>query len=237
MDIAEQMGTQLKKTSVSTNVKERLDFSCALFDPRWNLVANAPHVPVHLGSMSTCIAAQANLWKGKLRPGDVLVSNHPDIGGTHLPDITVISPAFSEQSGEIIFYVASRAHHADIGGILPGSVPPNSKELYEEGATIFSELIVKRGTFSRRTNLQTLLEEPAKYTGCSGSRRISDNISDLKAQIAANNKGIQLIAKLMNENGHEAIVKYMKAIQDNASKHSKNVERTYTTFWKKCILW
>ncbi|CAI4738554.1 APG_G0044060.mRNA.1.CDS.1 [Saccharomyces cerevisiae] len=103
MDIAEQMGTQLKKTSVSTNVKERLDFSCALFDPDGNLVANAPHVPVHLGSMSTCIAAQANLWKGKLRPGDVLVSNHPDIGGTHLPDITVISPAFSEQSGEIIF--------------------------------------------------------------------------------------------------------------------------------------
>ncbi|KAM3169906.1 5-oxoprolinase [Saccharomyces cerevisiae] len=237
MDIAEQMGTQLKKTSVSTNVKERLDFSCALFDPDGNLVANAPHVPVHLGSMSTCIAAQANLWKGKLRPGDVLVSNHPDIGGTHLPDITVISPAFSEQSGEIIFYVASRAHHADIGGILPGSVPPNSKELYEEGATIFSELIVKRGTFQEELICKLLLEEPAKYPGCSGSRRISDNISDLKAQIAANNKGIQLIAKLMNENGHEAIVKYMKAIQDNASENIRKMLKELTQHFGKNVFY
>lgn len=147
MDVAEQMGNQLRKTSVSTNVKERLDFSCALFDPDGNLVANAPHVPVHLGSMSTCIAAQAKLWKGKLKPGDVLFTNHPEIGGTHLPDITVITPAFSDTTGEIIFYVASRAHHADIGGILPGSVPPNSKELYEEGAAIYSELLVKKGRF------------------------------------------------------------------------------------------
>lgn len=223
MDIAEQMGIQLKKTSVSTNVKERLDFSCALFDPDGNLVANAPHVPVHLGSMSTCIAAQANLWKNKLKPGDVLVSNHPDIGGTHLPDITVISPAFSEHSGELIFYVASRAHHADIGGILPGSVPPNSKELYEEGAAIYSELIVREGEFQEALIRELLLEQPAKYPGCSGSRRISDNISDLKAQIAANNKGIQLIAKLMKENGLEAIVKYMRAIQDNASE---TIQRT-----------
>lgn len=217
MDIAEQMGLQLKKTSVSTNVKERLDFSCALFDSDGNLVANAPHVPVHLGSMSTCIAAQANLWKGKLRSGDVLVTNHPDIGGTHLPDITVISPAFSEKTGELIFYVASRAHHADIGGILPGSVPPNSKELYEEGAAIYSELIVKGGEFQEQLIYKLLFEEPAKYPECSGSRRISDNISDLKAQIAANNKGIQLISKLMRESGLKQIVKYMKAIQSNAA--------------------
>ncbi|CAI5295235.1 ASB_HP2_G0032150.mRNA.1.CDS.1 [Saccharomyces cerevisiae] len=139
--------------------------------------------------------------------------------------------------GEIIFYVASRAHHADIGGILPGSVPPNSKELYEEGATIFSELIVKRGTFQEELICKLLLEEPAKYPGCSGSRRISDNISDLKAQIAANNKGIQLIAKLMNENGHEAIVKYMKAIQDNASENIRKMLKELTQHFGKNVFY
>lgn len=151
MDIAEQMGNQLRKTSVSTNVKERLDFSCALFDRDGNLVANAPHVPVHLGSMSTCIKMQSKLWEGRLSPGDSIVTNHPDVGGTHLPDITVITPAFAEGKingkSEIIFYVASRAHHADIGGILPGSMPPNSRELYEEGAVIYSEKIVGNGLF------------------------------------------------------------------------------------------
>ncbi|CEP59982.1 5-oxoprolinase LALA0_S01e00342g [Lachancea lanzarotensis] len=221
MDIAEQMGTQLRKTSVSTNVKERLDFSCALFDPDGNLVANAPHVPVHLGSMSTCISVQAKLWKGKLKRGDVLFSNHPEMGGTHLPDITVITPAFSDTNDEIIFYVASRAHHADIGGILPGSVPPNSKELFEEGAAIYSELLVKEGHFDEHLVEKLLLEDPAQYPGCSGSRKISDNISDLKAQIAANNKGIQLIAKLMKDFGIEVIVKYMLAIQENASSTVK----------------
>lgn len=192
MDIALQMGTQLRKTSVSTNVKERLDFSCALFDPKGNLVANAPHVPVHLGSMSTCIAAQAKLWKGKLKSGDVLITNHPDIGGTHLPDITIITPSFSS-TGELIFYVASRAHHADIGGVLPGSVPPNSKELYEEGTAIYSEFVVKEGVFQEELMHKLFVEDPSKYPGCSGSRRFSDNISDLKAQVAANTKGIQLI--------------------------------------------
>ncbi|SCU82279.1 LAME_0C00452g1_1 [Lachancea meyersii CBS 8951] len=217
MDIAEQMGTQLRKTSVSTNVKERLDFSCALFDPDGNLVANAPHVPVHLGSMSTCISAQAKLWKHKLKRGDVLVTNHPEMGGTHLPDITVITPAFSETEDRIIFYVASRAHHADIGGILPGSVPPSSRELFEEGAAIYSELLVKEGHFDEQLVLKLLVEEPSKYPGCSGSRKISDNISDLKAQVAANTKGIQLIAKLMNDFGIDVIVRYMHAIQENAS--------------------
>lgn len=228
MDIAEQMGNQLRKTSVSTNVKERLDFSCALFDPDGNLVANAPHVPVHLGSMSTCIAAQAKLWKGKLKPGDVLFSNHPEMGGTHLPDITVVSPAFSETTGELIFYVASRAHHADIGGILPGSVPPNSRELYEEGAAIYSELLVKRGIFNEDLVRKLLFEDPAKFPGCSGSRRLTDNISDLKAQIAANVKGIQLITMLMKDFGLETIVKYMKAIQENASDTIKRVLKRMT---------
>lgn len=223
MDIAEQMGNQLRKTSVSTNVKERLDFSCALFDKEGNLVANAPHVPVHLGSMSTCIAAQANLWKGKLKRGDVLITNHPEIGGTHLPDITIITPAFSETTDELIFYVASRAHHADIGGILPGSVPPNSKELYEEGAAIYSEFVARDGMFDEDLVTRLLLEEPAKYPNCSGSRKLSDNISDLKAQVAANNKGIQLIDRLMEEYGIAIITKYMTAIQDNAATTIKTM--------------
>lgn len=215
MDIAEQMGNQLRKTSVSTNVKERLDFSCALFDPEGQLVANAPHVPVHLGSMSTAIKAQAKLWKGRLRPGDVIVSNHPEVGGTHLPDITVITPSFKD--GKIIFYVASRAHHADIGGILPGSMPPNSKELYEEGAAIYSELLVTQGKFNEGRITDLLLHEPATHPGCSGTRRLSDNLSDLKSQVSANQKGISLIEKLVSEFTLDVILTYMEAIQDNAA--------------------
>jgi 5-oxoprolinase (ATP-hydrolysing) len=216
MDIAEQMGTSLQKTSVSVNVKERLDFSCALFDPKGNLVANAPHLPVHLGSMSTCISTQAKLWEGKLQPGDILVTNHPSAGGTHLPDITVITPAF--EGDKIIFFVASRAHHADIGGLLPGSMPPNSQELWQEGATIYSELLVKGGKFQEEKIIEKLLHEPAKYPGCSGTRRLSDNLSDLKAQIAANQKGIQLIELLVEEFGLPTINAYMQAIQDNAAE-------------------
>ncbi|SCU77529.1 LANO_0A00606g1_1 [Lachancea nothofagi CBS 11611] len=228
MDIAEQMGIQLRKTSISTNVKERLDFSCALFDPDGNLVANAPHVPVHLGSMSTCIAAQAAIWKNKLKPGDAIWTNHPEVGGTHLPDITVITPSFSEKDGEIIFYVASRAHHADIGGILPGSVPPNSKELYEEGGTVYSELLLDGGEFDEASVKRLLFDEPSKFPGCSGSRRLSDNISDLKAQLAANSKGIHLISKLMQDFGLEMTVKYMRAIQDNACATIKKVLKQVT---------
>lgn len=215
MDIAEQMGAALQKTSVSVNVKERLDFSCALFDAHGNLVANAPHVPVHLGSMSTCIAFQADLWRGKLRPGDVVVLNHPSAGGTHLPDITVITPAFD--NGEIIFYVASRAHHSDIGGSLPGLMPPNSKVLAEEGAAIYSELLVENGQFMEQRLADILLKDPAKVAGCSGTRRLSDNILDLKAQVAANQKGILLIGKLVAEFGLATIMAYMGAIQDNAA--------------------
>lgn len=216
MDIAEQMGTALQKTSVSVNVKERLDFSCALFDADGNLVANAPHVPVHLGSMSTCIKFQADHWKGRLKPGDVIVTNHPSAGGTHLPDITVVTPAF--EKGEIIFYVASRAHHSDIGGLLPGSMPPISKFLIQEGAAIHSELLVSGGEFQEEMITKLLLVEPAKEPGCSGTRRLSDNLSDLKAQIAANQKGTLLISKLVDEFGLPTITKYMGAIQDNAAE-------------------
>ncbi|KAI9893319.1 MAG: hypothetical protein M1814_000449 [Vezdaea aestivalis] len=221
MAIAEQMGRALQKTSVSTNVKERLDYSCALFDADGGLVANAPHLPVHLGSMSTCVRTQARLWEGKLKPGDVVVSNHPEFGGTHLPDITVITPAFSGE--KIIFYVASRAHHADIGGILPGSMPPHSRELYQEGAAIKSEKMVSEGHFNEERVIELLLTEPAKYPGSSGTRCLADNINDLKAQIAANRKGINLIGTLIEDYGKEVVQFYMVKIQDNAELSVRNL--------------
>ncbi|KAJ5919009.1 hypothetical protein N7466_009952 [Penicillium verhagenii] len=221
MAIAEQMGRALQKTSVSTNVKERLDYSCALFDAQGGLVANAPHLPVHLGSMSTCVCMQAQLWHGKLKPGDVVVSNHPEFGGTHLPDITVLQPAFS--GGEIIFYVASRAHHADIGGILPGSMPPHSKELYQEGAMVKSERLVSEGKFNEGRITELLYNEPARYSDCSGTRCLADNLNDLKAQIAANKKGINLINTLIEEYGEGLVLFYMRQIQDNAELSVRNL--------------
>jgi 5-oxoprolinase (ATP-hydrolysing) len=221
MAIAEQMGRALQKTSVSTNVKERLDYSCALFDSTGGLVANAPHLPVHLGSMSTCVTTQAEIWKGKLKPGDVIVSNHPEFGGTHLPDITVVTPAFS--GSDIIFYVASRAHHADIGGILPGSMPPHSRELYQEGAAIKSEKLVSEGHFNEKRVIEMLYDEPAQYSDCSGTRCLSDNLNDLKAQIAANQKGINLISTLIAGYGEPVVQFYMRNIQDNAELSVRNL--------------
>lgn len=216
MAIAEQMGRALQKTSVSTNVKERLDYSCALFDAEGGLVANAPHLPVHLGSMSTCVRTQAEIWKGKLKRGDVIVSNHPEYGGTHLPDITVVTPAFSGDN--IVFYVASRAHHADIGGILPGSMPPHSRELFQEGAAIKSEKLVSEGKFDEEHVTKLLYDEPAQYPECSGTRCLADNLNDLKAQVAANKKGISLISALIEEYGEDVVQFYMHSIQDNAEK-------------------
>jgi 5-oxoprolinase (ATP-hydrolysing) len=164
--------------------------------------------------MSTCVRKQAAIWKGKLKRGDVLVSNHPMYGGTHLPDITVITPAFS--GSNIIFYVASRAHHADIGGILPGSMPPASKELFQEGAAIKSEKLVSQGHFNEQRITELLLDEPGQYPGCSGTRCLSDNINDLKAQVAANQKGINLISTLMSDYGQDVVKFYMVSIQANA---------------------
>ncbi|KAI9794652.1 MAG: hypothetical protein M1833_000341 [Piccolia ochrophora] len=221
MAIAEQMGRALQKTSVSTNVKERLDYSCALFDANGGLVANAPHLPVHLGSMSTCVRTQAEIWKGKLKRGDVIVSNHPEFGGTHLPDITVVTPAFSGDT--IIFYVASRAHHADIGGILPGSMPPHSRELYQEGAAIKSEKLVSEGKFNEERITEILHKEPAQYPGCSGTRCLADNLNDLKAQIAANQKGINLISTLIEDYGEDVVQHYMINIQNNAELSVRNL--------------
>ncbi|KAI1662674.1 Hydantoinase B/oxoprolinase-domain-containing protein [Daldinia decipiens] len=216
MAIAEQMGHALQKTSVSTNVKERLDFSCAIFDASGGLVANAPHLPIHLGSMSTCVRTQAKIWEGKLKKGDVIMSNHPSYGGTHLPDITLIMPAFNEKGDKILFYAASRAHHADIGGITAGSMPPLSRELFQEGASIESEKIVSEGKFNENRIIELLYNEPAKYPGCSGTRCLADNINDLRAQVSANQKGISLIEGLIQEYGEDIVQFYMISIQNNA---------------------
>ncbi|MDI1489919.1 MAG: hypothetical protein OHK93_001118 [Ramalina farinacea] len=221
MAIAEQMGRALQKTSVSTNVKERLDYSCALFDSSGGLVANAPHLPVHLGSMSTCVSTQAKIWKDRLQPGDVIVSNHPEYGGTHLPDITVVTPAFN--GPDIIFYVASRAHHADIGGILPGSMPPHSCELFQEGAAIKSEKLVSKGNFDEKRITELLYDEPSRFPECSGTRCLADNLNDLKAQIAANQKGINLISSLIADYTEPVVQFYMRAIQSNASLSVRNL--------------
>ncbi|KAK1749973.1 5-oxoprolinase [Echria macrotheca] len=225
MAIAEQMGMALQKTSVSTNVKERLDFSCAIFDADGGLVANAPHLPVHLGSMSTCVRRQAEIWKGKLKKGDVIASNHPSYGGTHLPDVTLIMPAFDESGERILFYAASRAHHADIGGITAGSMPPHSRELYQEGTSIKSEKFVSEGKFDEERVIELFYKEPAKYPGCSGTRCLADNINDLRAQVSANQKGISLIEALIAEYGEETVQFYMVAIQNNAEQQVRNLLR------------
>ncbi|KAI1336859.1 Hydantoinase B/oxoprolinase-domain-containing protein [Xylariaceae sp. FL0016] len=215
MSIAEQMGRTLQKTSISLDIKERLDFSCAIFSPDGELVANAPHVPVHLGSMSYAVKYQHNLHRGKLRPGDVLVSNHPESGGTHLPDITVITPVFDSDGKTICFYTASRGHHLDIGGYRGNSMPPDSTELWQEGAAIKSFFLVRDGHFDEE-GIVTLLLEPGNYPNCSGSRRLGDNLSDLKAQVAANTKGSSLINTLMGEYGKHTVHFYMRKIQENA---------------------
>lgn len=216
MAIAEQMGQALQKTSVSTNVKERLDFSCAIFDAGGGLVANAPHLPVHLGSMSTCVKRQAQIWEGKLKKGDVIATNHPSYGGTHLPDVTLIMPAFNEAGDKILFYAASRAHHADIGGITAGSMPPHSRELYQEGASIKSEKFVSEGKFDEERVIELFYHEPARQPGCSGTRCLADNINDLRAQASANQKGISLIEGLIEEYGESTVDFYMVQIQKNA---------------------
>lgn len=214
MSIAEQMGRTLQKTAVSLNIKERLDFSCAIFGPDAGLVANAPHIPVHLGSMSYAVQYQHELYKGQLKPGDVLCSNHPESGGTHLPDITVITPIFGDDR-QVAFYVAARGHHTDIGGYNGTSMPPESTELWQEGAQMRSFKLIENDYFDEEGIIKVLLE-PAKYPGCNGSRRLSDNISDLKAQVAANNKGATLIKALMSEYTQEIVQLYMLAIQNNA---------------------
>ncbi|KAI4628332.1 hypothetical protein J4E80_002470 [Alternaria sp. BMP 0032] len=228
MSIAEQMGLALQKTSVSVNIKERLDFSCALFSPEGRLVANAPHVPVHLGSMEQAVMYQHNKYLGQLRPGDVIVANHPISGGTHLPDITCVTPVFDDAGKTIIFYTASRGHHQEIGGILPGSMPAGSVELHEEGAMIVSEYLVRDGVFDEELVTRVLLHDPAQYPGCSGTRKLADNINDLKAQVSANAKGAALVADLIAERGLSTVHLNMHAITANAESCVREfMKRTY----------
>lgn len=216
MSIAEQMGRSFQKTAVSTNIKERLDFSCAVFSPDGRLVANAPHVPVHLGAMEFAVRFQRDLYGSALKPGDVLSSNHPQAGGVHLPDITIITPVWNKEGTEIIFWVASRGHHPDVGGITPGSMPSNSTFLYEEGAMIISYKIVSGGLFNETETRKYLFDEPSQYEGCSGARNYEDNLSDLRAAIAANQKGALLIMTLIEEFSLPVVHAYMQAISDNA---------------------
>lgn len=222
MSIAEQMGKTLQQTAISTNIKERLDFSCAIFDRNGDLVANAPHVPIHLGAMSFAVKAQREMWDGKLQKGDVLVTNHPSAGGSHLPDITVITPVLSDDN-EPIFWTASRGHHADIGSISAGSMPPNSKTIYDEGAAIITHKLCSDGKFDEEGITKILLEEPAKHPGGSGTRTLSDNISDLKAQVSANYKGITLLQKLVDQFSYKVIDLYMGGIQSTAELAVRNL--------------
>ena len=220
MSIAEQMGRMLQKTAISTNIKERLDFSCALFGPTGNLVANAPHVPVHLGAMSEAVKEQIRRV-GVLQAGDVLVSNHPAAGGSHLPDITVMTPVFQE--GEIVFWVASRGHHADIGGISPGSMPPGSRQLAEEGAAILSFKLVENNVFQEEGIAELLLApqyvvQEAGRPPITGTRLLSDNLSDLRAQVAANQKGIDLILEMVARHGLSVVQAYMLHVQETAEE-------------------
>ncbi len=218
MGIAEQMGRTLQRTAISVNMKERLDFSCALFTADGGLVANAPHIPVHLGAMQSAVRFQVKYWNSEgregLQEGDVLVSNHPQLaGGSHLPDITVITPVFHK--GEIIFFLASRGHHADIGGISPGSMPPHSKKLEDEGAMIVAFKLVRNGIFQEE-GITDILLSPAKIPGNSGTRNLHDNLSDLRAQVAANTQGTRLLHELVYEYGLWTVQAYMKFIQHNA---------------------
>ncbi|KAJ3457044.1 hypothetical protein MRS44_014185 [Fusarium solani] len=230
MTVAEQMGHTMEKTSISVNIKERLDYSCAIFSADGGLVANAPHVPSHLGSMSTAIAYQAQRYKaGELKPGDVIISNHPTAGGTHLPDITTITPVFDDEENpkEIIFFVANRGHHADIGGIVPGSMPPNSTELWQEGAAIESFKMIDQGVFDEAGLIKRLYDEPASYPGCSGTRTLNENIADLKAAVASNQKGIELIRSLIKEFTWPVVQLYMHAIQDNAAQSVRDLLKQF----------
>ncbi|WP_405917658.1 hydantoinase B/oxoprolinase family protein [Streptomyces sp. NBC_00728] len=217
MSIAEQMGARLESTAQSVNIKERLDFSCALFDPDGSLVANAPHIPVHLGSMGTSVQEVVRRRGDTMRPGDTYAVNDPYHGGTHLPDVTVITPVFDTEGERILFYVASRGHHAEIGGIAPGSMPANSRTIDEEGVLFDNWLLAENGRF-REAETSALLTGPPHP-----SRNPQTNLADLRAQIAANRKGVDEVARMIEDFGLDVVQAYMKHVQDNAEEAVRRV--------------
>lgn len=228
MSIAEQMGGTLENTAHSVNIKERLDFSCAVFDQEGNLVANAPHMPVHLGSMGESVRTIIKHRSTKMQAGDVYALNNPYNGGTHLPDITVITPVFPQAmdavgkttSAEPLFFVACRGHHADIGGITPGSMPSDSRQIEEEGVLIDNFLLLRDGRFREQPLRQILTKVPWP------TRNLENNIADLKAQIAANQKGVTELTRMVNYFGLETVRTYMRHIQDNAETEVRTMLRT-----------
>lgn len=226
MSIAEQMGRVLQRTSISTNIKERLDFSCAVFGPDGGLVSNAPHIPVHLGAMQETVQYQIRSLGNKLKEGDVILSNHPCAGGSHLPDLTVITPVFRKGVSGPVFFVASRGHHADIGGITPGSMPPHSTSLQQEGAVFTSFKLVTGGVFQEEAVTEALMA-PAQYPDCSGTRNLHDNLSDLRAQVAANQRGSQLVGELIDSYGLAVVQAYMGYIQSNAELAVRDMLRDF----------
>lgn len=217
MSIAEQMGAVLEKVAHSVNMKERLDFSCALFDGNGNLVANAPHIPVHLGSMGASVKTIMVANQGRMKSGDNFLLNDPYNGGTHLPDVTVITPYFRTEHDQPLFYLATRGHHADIGGITPGSMPPMSHTISEEGILFDNFHLVRQGEFQEKALLKKLTQDPCP------ARNPKQNIADMKAQIAANEKGRRELDHMVDEFTLPVVKAYMKHVQDNAEE---SVRRT-----------
>ncbi|MEU9488933.1 hydantoinase B/oxoprolinase family protein [Streptomyces decoyicus] len=217
MAIAEQMGVRLENTAHSVNIKERLDFSCALFDADGNLIANAPHIPVHLGSMGESIKEVLRRRAGEMRPGDVYAINDPYHGGTHLPDVTVVTPVFDTEGAELLFLVASRGHHAEIGGITPGSMPAFSSTIQEEGILFDNWLLVRDGELREDATRELLAAGPYP------SRAPDANLADLRAQIAANEKGIQELRRMTEQFGLDVVQAYMGHVQDNAEESVRRI--------------
>jgi 5-oxoprolinase (ATP-hydrolysing) len=219
MSIAEQMGLRLQNTAHSVNIKERLDFSCAIFDQDGNLVANAPHMPVHLGSMGESIKTVMRENAGRMHAGDVYILNDPYNGGTHLPDVTVISPVFDEAGAEILFYVGSRGHHADIGGTTPGSMPPDSSHIEQEGVLINNFKLIDGQDGVLREDAARALLVGARYP----ARNPDQNLADLRAQVAANQKGVEELHKMVAHFGLDVVRAYMGHVQDNAEEAVRRV--------------
>jgi len=217
MSIAEQMGVSLQNTAYSVNIKERLDFSCAVFAHDGTLVANAPHMPVHLGSMDRAVETIIRENQGRIRPGDVYAINAPYNGGTHLPDITVCTPVFDDKKKSILFWVASRGHHADVGGISPGSMSPNATTIEQEGVLFDNFRLVDRGRFREKELLAALTG--AKYP----ARNPVQNINDIKAQMAANEKGVAELRKMVQHFTLPVVKAYMQHVQDNAAESVRRV--------------